>query len=53
MDLFEAIQNRRSVRRFEDRPVPDDMIKKIVEAGQWAPSACNRTGNLLLLTVRR
>ncbi len=42
MDVFEAIKNRRSVRRFEDRPVPDELIKKIIEAGQWAPSACNR-----------
>ncbi len=42
MDVFEAIKNRRSVRRFEDRPVPDELIEKIIEAGQWAPSACNR-----------
>jgi nitroreductase len=42
MDLFEAIRNRRSIRSFENRPVPEDVIKKIVEAGQWAPSACNR-----------
>lgn len=42
MELFEAINNRRSVRRFEDRPVPEELIKKIIEAGQWAPSACNR-----------
>ena len=42
MDIFEAIKNRRSVRRFEDRPVPEELIRKIVEAGQWAPSACNR-----------
>jgi len=42
MDLFEAIKNRRSVRRFEDKPVPEELINKIIEAGQWAPSACNR-----------
>jgi nitroreductase len=42
MDIFEAIKNRRSIRRFEDRPVPEDHIQKIVEAAQWAPSACNR-----------
>lgn len=42
MDLLEAIKNRRSVRTFEDRPVPEELINKIVEAGQWAPSACNR-----------
>jgi nitroreductase len=42
MDVFEAIKNRRSIRRFEDRPVPEEIIKKVIEAGQWAPSACNR-----------
>jgi nitroreductase len=42
MDVFEAIKNRRSIRRFEDRPVPEELVRKIVEAGQWAPSACNR-----------
>jgi nitroreductase len=42
MDVFEAIKSRRSVRRFEDRPVPEDLVKKVIEAGQWAPSACNR-----------
>jgi len=42
MDIFDAIKNRRSIRRFEDRPVPEELIRKIVEAGQWAPSACNR-----------
>lgn len=42
MEIFDAIKNRRSIRRFEDRSVPDELIRKIVEAGQWAPSACNR-----------
>lgn len=42
MDIFDAITHRRSIRKFEDRPVPVEIIEKIVEAGQWAPSACNR-----------
>jgi nitroreductase len=42
MDVFEAIKNRRSIRKFEGMPVPEELIKKIIEAGQWAPSACNR-----------
>ncbi len=42
MDVFEAIKNRRSIRKFENRPVPEELIKKIIEAGQWSPSACNR-----------
>ena len=42
MDIFEALKSRRSIRRFEDKPVPEELVKKIIEAGQWAPSACNR-----------
>ncbi len=42
MDVLEAIKNRRSIRTFQERPVPKEMVDKIIEAGQWAPSACNR-----------
>jgi nitroreductase len=42
MELFEAIEKRGSYRgRFEDRPVPREHLKKIVEAGIRAPSGCN------------
>lgn len=41
MDLFEAIKGRTSVRRFKDRPVPDEDIRKILDAGRLAPSANN------------
>lgn len=41
MDVFEAIMTRRSIRRFEPRPVPDDLIMKVLEAGIWAPSGMN------------
>ena len=42
MDVFDAIKNRRSIRTFLDKPVPEELIKKIIEAGQCSPSACNR-----------
>jgi nitroreductase len=38
MELFEAINNRRSVRRFTSDPVDDDKVNTILEAGRWAPS---------------
>jgi nitroreductase len=38
MELFEAIKNRRSVRRFTSDPVDDVKIEAILEAGRWAPS---------------
>jgi len=41
MDLDEAIQGRRSIRSYEDRPVPMKLIRGVLEAGTWAPSAKN------------
>jgi nitroreductase len=41
MDLFDAIKGRKSIRRFKRTPVPDEDIKKILDAGRWAPSPNN------------
>jgi len=38
MNVSEAIAKRKSVRAYEDKPIPADVLKKIVEAGQWAPN---------------
>lgn len=38
MDILAAIKARKSVRDWEDRPVPDSAIRGILEAGQYAPS---------------
>jgi nitroreductase len=38
MELFEAINNRRSIRRYTSDAVDDDKINAILEAGRWAPS---------------
>jgi FMN reductase [NAD(P)H] len=39
MDVPEAIRKRCSVRAYEDRKLPDDMVARIVESGQWPPNA--------------
>lgn len=41
MDAFELIRTRRSIRKFTDQPVPDEIVNKIIEAGTWAPSGLN------------
>ncbi len=41
MDLKEAIYNRRSVRKYNDKDISDSDIKEIIDAGLWAPSAVN------------
>jgi nitroreductase len=41
MDLFETFHNRRSVRKYQDRPVPEDLLTKVLEAARCAPSWAN------------
>ena len=41
MELMQAIKERRSIRKFEDRPVPDDALRTVLEAVQWSPSWAN------------
>lgn len=38
MDLAEAIRTRRSIRKYQDREVPLDMIFKAIELATWAPN---------------
>jgi len=42
MDVFEAIGIRRSIRKFRPKPIPDEKLEMILEAGRLAPSAGNR-----------
>ncbi len=41
MEVFEAIQQRRSVRSYQDREVEEEKLKQVLEAGRLAPSARN------------
>ena len=41
METRKAILTRRSVRNYEDRPVPAELLEEILEAGMYAPSAVN------------
>ena len=41
-DLFEIIQTTRAMRRLKPDPVPDELIKKILEAGSCAANGGNR-----------
>lgn len=41
MDVYEVIKMRRSVRSYRDKPVDEESLKKILEAGRLAPSAHN------------
>src|SRR3989338_5022930 len=40
-DSLELIKHRRTIRDYSNQDIPIDLIKKIVEAARWAPSAHN------------
>lgn len=41
MDVWTAIVTQRAVREFSDRPIPDEALERILEAGRRAPSSKN------------
>lgn len=40
-DFWRTLYERRSIRRFEERAVPRELVAQVVHAGIWAPSSCN------------
>ena len=42
MEYYDLIRSRESIRSYDkDRPVSVEILKKILDAGRLAPSACN------------
>ena len=41
MNVFEAIKQRRSIRSYQDKPIEEDKLLRVLEAGRLAPSAKN------------
>ncbi len=40
-ELYELMKTRRSVRKFQDKPVPEDLLVKAIEMAAWAPNGGN------------
>ncbi|OXM64709.1 nitroreductase [Amycolatopsis vastitatis] len=41
MDVYEAVESRRAVRGFTDRPVPEETLRRVLSAAAQAPSGSN------------
>lgn len=51
MEFYEVIEKRRSIRQFEDKAIPTDMLERILAAGLQAPSSNHqRQWQLVTLT---
>ena len=42
METLECIRTRRSIRKYKDEQVPEDLLEKVLEAGMWAPTGMNK-----------
>jgi nitroreductase len=42
MDAIQAILTRRSIRKYLNKPVPEDVLQQVLRAAMYAPSACNQ-----------
>lgn len=47
MEMLEIIKHRRSIRRYQDRQLPADVLQKILEAGIYAPNAGGRQNTII------
>ncbi|NDJ53657.1 MAG: nitroreductase family protein [Chloroflexi bacterium] len=51
-DLLPLLKSRRSIRAYQDQPVPEETIWRLLEAACWGPSAHNRQPwRFVVLTV--
>jgi len=41
LDVYEAVTSRRAVGGFTDRPVPGEVLQRVLSAAAWAPSGSN------------
>ena len=42
MDTLEAIHTRRSIREYQNKPIPEELVTEILKAAMMAPSARNQ-----------
>jgi nitroreductase len=54
LDTITAIMSRRSIRDYTSHPVPEDLVRLLVEAGMCAPSAFNeRSSEFIVINDRK
>jgi nitroreductase len=49
MTVYDAIQARRSIRRYKPDAVPEDLLARVLDAARLAPSGCAREARKLIV----
>ena len=52
-EVIKNIKERRSIRKYENKMVPKEIIEKIVEAGTYAPSGMGRQSSIIIAITNK
>lgn len=52
-NTLETIKTRRSIRKYKDEAIPEEVLSKIVEAGTYAPSGMGRQSTIILAVTNK
>ncbi len=53
MEFQQVLRDRRSIRRYENRPVPREVVSKLIDAAEAAPSAGNLRARRYIAITRK
>ena len=52
-EVFYNMLSRRSIRKFTDEMVPDEVIEKIIQAGTYAPTGMGKQSPIIIAVTNR
>ncbi|MHB1317356.1 MAG: nitroreductase family protein [Anaerolineae bacterium] len=52
-EVLETIRTRRSIRRYTQEQIPEEILQEIIEAGLWAPGAGGRQSGIMVVCQDR
>lgn len=53
MDIFDLMRSRRSIRKYQQRQIPHELLEKVLEAGSYAPNAGGGQRSMLVAIHNR
>lgn len=52
-EVIEKIKSRRSIRKFKDTPVPEELIKQIAQAGTYAATSMGKQSPIIIAVTNK
>ncbi len=52
-ETLETIKSRRSIRKYKEDSIPEDILNKIIEAGTYAPSGMGKQSAIILAVTNK